>query len=129
MSSKFKQEAISGGSDWSLLPASISFCKCLMLPKEAGSFSILLLVRISQRLEDGKLCSPTLAIWLDLKLTILRSRHCERTSGISSKSLLVKKTILRCFNRSNSSGKVFKWLFDRSKISKESARVKISEGN
>ena len=41
----------------------------------------------------------------------------------------VKKTILRCFNRSNSSGKALKWLFDRSKISKESARAKISEGN
>ena len=123
------QRLNSGGKVRSWLPASMSFCRCVQAPIAAGSDVSALSVRMSQRNSGGNALGDTCAMRLALKPTMLSCVHWPNTSGSSVNGLSEQKITRSLCKRGKSSGRVASWLPDRSKISSESARSKISRGN
>jgi hypothetical protein len=66
---------------------------------------------------------------LALKPTMLSCGHWPNTSGSPVKQLSEQKITRSLCKRGSASGKALSWLPDKSKISSESASVKISDGN
>ena len=77
----------------------------------------------------GSEFSATCVIWFDLKPTISKLGNFPNTSGRCLNLFCEAKITLSFVSCANSAGNDDKALLDKSRISKLSARVKISSGN
>src|SRR5471032_3031203 len=111
------------------LPANISFCSNGRSPNSLGNWLMQLSVRISQRNCGGSAAAGTWLIRLALKPIMLSLAHWPRHSGNAVKALSEQNSTRRCDRRCRSSGRLLRALPVRLRISRESARSKISRGN
>ncbi|MDT4851206.1 hypothetical protein FQZ97_853800 [compost metagenome] len=118
-----------GGSAARQLPASMSFCSAGRWPSSAGSCSMALSVRMSQRSLVGSAAAGTCWMRLALKPTISSAGQSPSDAGRWVKWLLEQKTIFSRCSRPRSGGSSRRRLPVRLSTSSVSARSNTSGGS